>query len=85
LEHALASYRGALAKLDTADQLLGAQEKQQRSIDALFKAGENDRLTVLSARVELHAARLSRLDALLEALQALGQLEDAAQLTLTSE
>ena len=85
LERALASYRGSLAKLETADQLLAAQEKQQRSSEALFKGGESDRLTLLTAQIELHAARLSRLDAQLGALQALGQLEDAAQLTLTSE
>lgn len=85
LERTLASYRGSLAKLETADQLLAAQEKQQRSSEALFKGGESDRLTLVSAQVELHAARLSRLDAQLGALQALGQLEDAAQLTLTSE
>lgn len=85
LERALASYRGSLAKLETAEQLLTAQEKQQRSSEALFKGGESDRLTLVSAQVELHAARLARLDAQLGALQALGQLEDAAQLTLTPE
>jgi outer membrane protein TolC len=85
LERALVSYRGALAKLETADQLLAAREKQQRSSEALFKGGESDRLALISAQLELHAARLSRLDAQLQALQSLGQLEDAAQLTLTSE
>ena len=85
LELALARYRGALTKLETAGQLLAAQEKQQHSAEALFKAGENDRLTLVSAQVELHAARLSRLDALLEAQQALGALQDAAQLTLTHD
>jgi outer membrane protein TolC len=83
LELALASYRGALTKLETADQLLSAQEKQHRSIEALFKAGENDRLTMVSAQVELQAARLSRLEALLGALQAMGALEDATGLELT--
>jgi outer membrane protein TolC len=83
LELALASYRGAVTKLETADQLLNAQERQHRSIEALFKAGENDRLTLVSAQVELQAARLSRLDALVGALQALGALEDATGLELT--
>ena len=78
LELALASYRGAVTKLDTANQLLAAQERQQRSSEALFKAGENDRLTLVSAQVELQAARLSRLDALIGAQQALGALEDAS-------
>ena len=78
LELALASYRGALTKLDTANQLLASQEKQHRSMEALFKAGENDRLTMVSAQVELQAARLSRLDALFGAQQALNALEDAS-------
>ncbi len=78
LELALASYRGALTKLDTASQLLASQEKQHRSMEALFKAGENDRLTLVSAQVELQAARLSRLEALFGAQQALNALEDAA-------
>ena len=80
LELALASYRGALTKLDTANQLLASQERQQRSVDALFKAGENDRLTLVSAQVELQAARLLRLDAVIGAQQALVALEDAAGL-----
>lgn len=77
LELALASYRGALTKLDTANQLLASQERQLRSVEALFKAGENDRLTLVSAQVELQAARLSRLDAVTGAQQALSALEDA--------
>ena len=80
LELALASYRGALTKLDTANQLLASQERQQRSVEALFKAGENDRLTLVSAQVELQAARLLRLDAVSGAQQALVALEDAAGL-----
>ena len=78
IELALASYRGAVTKLDTANQLLAAQERQQRSSEALFKAGETDRLTLVSAQVELQAARLSRLDALIGAQQARGALEDAS-------
>ena len=83
LELALASYRGALTKLDTANQLLASQERQQRSVDALFKAGENDRLTLVSAQVELQAARLLRLDAVIGAQQALSALEDAAGVRCT--
>ena len=85
LEFALASYRGALTKLDTANQLLASQEKQHRSMEALFKAGENDRLTMVSAQVELQAARLSRLEALFGAQQALGALEDATGVLLTHD
>ena len=74
------SYRGALAKLETAGQLLAGQEKQQRSSEALFKAGETDRLTLVTAKVEWQVARLSRLDALIEAQQALEAVENAAHI-----
>ena len=82
LERALASYRGALAKLETAGQLLASQEKQQHSSEALFKAGEIDRLSLVTAKVEWQVARLSRLDALIEAQQALEALENAAHILL---
>ena len=82
LDRALAGYRGALKKLQTADELLAAQQKQHQSSESLFKAGETDHLTLLSAQVELDAIAVSRLDALVEAQQALGQLEDATQTSL---
>lgn len=83
LELALASYRGALTKLETADQLLASQGRQQRSVEALFQAGESDRLTVVSAQVEWQAARLLRLETLGEAQRALGALEDASGVLLS--
>src|SRR5262249_37915739 len=82
LDKALATYRGALKKLQTAESLLASQEKQLQSAESLFKAGESDRLALLSAQVEYASTALSRLDALIESQQALGQLEDAAQTTL---
>ena len=63
---------------------LASQERQHRSMEALFKAGENDRLTLVSAQVELQAARLSRLEALFGAQQALNALEDASGVRCTS-
>ncbi len=82
IDKALATFRGALKKLQTADSLLASQEKQKQSAEVLLKAGETDRLALLSAEVEYEATNVSRLDALAEAQQALGQLEDAAQTTL---
>jgi len=82
LDKALATYHGALKKLQTADSLLASQEKQLQSAESLFKAGESDRLALLSAQVEHDSTAVSRLDALVESQQALGQLEDAAQMTL---
>ncbi len=79
LDRALAGFRGALAKLATAQTLLAVQEKQSQSAAALLAAGESDRLALTSAQLERDAAALSRLDALLETQTALGALEDAAQ------
>jgi outer membrane protein TolC len=82
LDHALASYRGALEKLSTADELTADTKKQLDSAEAVIKAGEGGRLALLTAQVEHNAAALGRLDALIEAQQALGTLEDAAQTVL---
>lgn len=77
LELALASYRGSLAKMITANQLLAAEEKQLASLETRFQAGETDRLARVLAEVQLQTTRLARLDALTEAVRALGSLEDA--------
>lgn len=82
LDRALASYRGALEKLHTADELTTDSKKQLDSAEAVIKAGEGGRLALLTAQVEHNAASLGRLDALIEAQQALGTLEDAAQTVL---
>ncbi|MHA3772533.1 TolC family protein [Verrucomicrobiota bacterium sgz303538] len=83
LDHALASYRGARQKIETAESLLTSQRKARESVETLLKAGEVDRLAALTAQVELDAIELGRLDALIEAQQALGALEDAAQTPLS--
>ena len=77
LELALASYHGSLAKLITANQLLAAEEKQLASLETRFQAGETDRLARVLAEVQLQTTRLARLDALTEAVRALGSFEDA--------
>jgi outer membrane protein TolC len=78
-ERALASTRAALNKLATADTLLAEQGKQQEAAQTLFKAGETDRLAVASAQLEYETAALARLNAHIQAQQALGLLEDAVQ------
>jgi len=77
INQALAGYREALRKLKTAEALLAAEKTQEESAQARFKAGETDRLALLSARLVLETANLSRVKAFYQAQQALGLLEDA--------
>jgi outer membrane protein TolC len=79
LDRALAGYRAALHTLETADAILVGRKLVQQSTQALFKAGEADRLALVSAQLEVDASALARLDALVKAQQALGLLEDAIQ------
>jgi outer membrane protein TolC len=79
LDRALAGYRAALHTLETADSVLSGRKQAQQSTQALFKAGEADRLALVSAQLELDTSALARLNALVKAQQALGLLEDAIQ------
>lgn len=82
IDRASAGYRAAFEKLRTAGTMFETQEKQFKSSESLVKAGETDRLALVSAQVELDVAAVSRLDALVEAQQSLGALEDAVQVPL---
>lgn len=77
VDEALAGYGHAIQMLETADALLGDQQKTERAAAAAFQAGEADRLTWISARFETAAAQLARVNALSQAQQSLGRLEDA--------
>ena len=79
VDQALAGYRAALVKLTTADALLAAQRRQRQSTEALFNAGEADRLALLLARLELATTTLARADAFAQAHEARRLLEDALQ------
>jgi cobalt-zinc-cadmium efflux system outer membrane protein len=85
IDSARAAYAGALEKLATAQRLLEAQQAQERSARARLEAGEEDRLALLSAKLEASAAALGRVQAFYQAQQALGLLEDAIQQDLRSE
>ena len=79
IDRTFAGYRFALQKLETADSLLATKKKQLQSIQAMFNAGETDRLSFLSSQSELYSIALLRLDALANSQQSLGLLEDAVQ------
>lgn len=85
VEQAYAGYRAALNKLTGAEALLAQQQKQAKSADALFRAGETDRLNLLGAQVELAAAQLARVQTLIQVQQSLGALEDAVRQPLGAD
>lgn len=77
MEQASADYRAMVGKLATADRLLANERKAAASAEALFHAGETDRLDRVGAQVQLAAAELARTETLIQAQQSLGALEDA--------
>ena len=77
VDQARAGYGQAIRKFEIADRLLREQQKQERAATAALRAGEADRLTWLSARYETASAELARINALTQAQQSLGLLQDA--------
>jgi cobalt-zinc-cadmium efflux system outer membrane protein len=76
---AVAAYGAARETAATAANMAGDLEKQERTARARFEAGEISRLELGGARLERVSASLARLDALIKAQSALGQLEDVMQ------
>lgn len=77
VDQALAGYGHAVQMFETADALHDDQQKNERAVAAAFKAGEADRLAWLSAQYQTVTAELARINALSQAQQSLGRLEDA--------
>ena len=82
---AFEGYKGSLKILETADSLLSRQKRNIWAAEERLRAGQTDRLTVMEARLELVAVRLSRLDALVTAQESVGRLEDAVQRPLSRQ
>jgi outer membrane protein TolC len=83
IDGALAAYSSALQQVAAAEGLQESLRKRLDSVRAQVQAGGAEPLTVASAEAESGAGAQSRLDALVKAQQALGQLEDAVQSPLT--
>lgn len=79
IDLALAGYQAALQQSATAGTLLGNLQKRLDSVGTMREAGEADALTVANAQIEFNTGALARLDALVKAQQALGQLENSTQ------
>jgi len=84
-ERAFAIYSAALKELAEADQSLRQlQDTQLRMTQLAVSVGEEDRLTLNGVQLENAAVARARLDALVRAQTALGDLEDAVQRPLST-
>ena len=83
INSALAAYDDALKKSATSKSLLGNLRKQLDSVRAQAQLGEVDALTLANAESEYDTGAQNQMGALVQAQQALGQLEDAVQSPLT--
>jgi cobalt-zinc-cadmium efflux system outer membrane protein len=79
LDAAVEDCRAALRKSQAADDLLVNLNRQETAARARRAAGEISKLELLGIQLELNAGAQARLDALVQAQEAVGRLENAAQ------
>jgi outer membrane protein TolC len=69
----------------TANGLVEGQTERLRQIEKLIAYGETDRLSLVQGQIELVAAQRAQLRARVDALRALGSVEDAVQYPLLGQ
>ncbi len=79
VDRALAAYRAALAKVAVADQLLLDAQQIEDVARTQFSAGAISQLDLSVVEVDVMTRTVVRLDAAVQAQQALGDIEDAMQ------
>jgi cobalt-zinc-cadmium efflux system outer membrane protein len=79
LDAAIEDCRAALRKSQAADDLLANLSRQETAARARRAAGEISKLELLGIQLELNAGAQARLEALVQAQEAVGRLENAAQ------
>ena len=79
IDSAVAACRSAADQSKMADDLLAGLDSQEKSARTQYELGEISKLELLGIQLELSSSALARLDALVKAQQAIGQLEDAMQ------
>jgi cobalt-zinc-cadmium efflux system outer membrane protein len=79
LDAAVEDCRSALLKAKAADDLLEHLSAQEAAAKPRRELGEISKLEHLTIRLELNAGAMAGLDALVQAQQAVGRLENAAQ------
>ncbi|ODT20856.1 MAG: hypothetical protein ABS35_18895 [Kaistia sp. SCN 65-12] len=82
IDRAVASYRGAVRTVATANTLLASQRDRRRQIDRAFQLGEVDRMAPLTADLEEEVVQLARYEAVIQQREAMAMLEDALQQSL---
>lgn len=81
LDQSLAAYHSDRRRLQEIEGLLTSQTQQLDDAERLAKAGEGNRLVANTARSLVLQAKLARIDALGQAQQSLGKLEDSARIS----
>ena len=79
IDRALAARAASREQVRQIDTLLQTQRQHVQSVEAMVTAGGADQIELSSARQEVALTEVARLDAVIKAQQALGQLEDAVQ------
>ncbi|MCL5270448.1 MAG: TolC family protein [bacterium] len=79
IEQSVTNYEASLKKLQTARSLSEELKKRAEATRKMFQAGEILKLEVAAADLEVSTNALAQLTARVDALQALGQIEDALQ------
>ncbi len=79
IDRALAARAASQEQLRQIDALLDTQRKHVQAVEAMVQAGAADQSELRTAQLEVATTELTRLDAVVKAQQALGQLEDAMQ------
>jgi cobalt-zinc-cadmium efflux system outer membrane protein len=82
LDGALAGIRSSLPQVEAAAALLGHLRQQEKIAAAMHELGEISKAELLALRLELNAAEISRLQALIRVQEAIGVLENAMQSSL---
>ncbi len=81
LDQALAAYNADRQRLRDVENLVSSQTGQLADAEKLSEAGEGDGLVKNTTRSLVLQAKLARIDALAQAQQSLGRLQDSARIT----
>jgi outer membrane protein TolC len=79
VDGAVASYRSALETVATTNEMLAKLEQRESSAETAYRLGATSKLELLSAEIEITVGRIARLEALVSAQRAAGDLENALQ------
>jgi outer membrane protein TolC len=79
VDGAAVSFRSAVQAVTEVDAMLAKLEQREASIQTAYRLGAISRLEVLGAEIEVAAGRVARIESLVSAQLAAGELENAVQ------